>query len=58
MHNLVDDPAHAAVLDGFRDQLRTRMSALSDRFEACTWYRDHWIEDRIILRAAQGDFRP
>lgn len=21
-------------------------------FESCTWYRDHWIEDRLIQRTA------
>ena len=44
MHNLVDDPAHAELLEA-------RMAALNDTFEACTWYRDHWIEDRVILRS-------
>jgi arylsulfatase A-like enzyme len=51
-HNLVDDPAHHARLEKYRDLLRQRMTDLNDTFEACTWYRDHWIEDRIILRTA------
>jgi arylsulfatase A-like enzyme len=52
MHNLVVDPAYAETLERFRDMLRARMAALGDTFEACTWYRDHWTEDRIILRTA------
>ena len=52
MHNLVADPAHAETLGRFRDMLRARMAALNDTFEACTWYRDHWTEDRTILRTA------
>ena len=27
---------------------------MNDTFEACTWYRDHWTEDRNILRGARG----
>jgi arylsulfatase A-like enzyme len=52
VHNLVADPARAETLERFRDMLRARMAALNDTFEACTWYRDHWTEDRIILRTA------
>jgi hypothetical protein len=52
MQNLVDDPAHANTLQAFRDQLRARLAAINDTFEVCTWYRDHWTEDRIILRTA------
>ena len=29
-----------------------RMAALGDTFEACTWYRDHWTRDRVILCTA------
>ena len=52
MTNLVDDPAYAGTLDSFRSQLRQRLAEINDTFEACTWYRDHWTEDRIILRTA------
>jgi hypothetical protein len=44
------------VLAAYRDLLKARMAALNDEFAACTWYRDHWIEDRVILRSAHGDF--
>jgi arylsulfatase A-like enzyme len=52
MHNLAGDPAHAAVLAELRGRLQQRMDALNDAFVPCTWYRDHWTEDRIILRTA------
>ena len=52
MVNLAQDPAHAGVMAEFREMLETRMAALSDGFEACTWYRDNWTEDRLILRTA------
>ncbi len=50
--DLAADPAHAAVLQRYRQALRMRMAALGDTFEACTWYRDHWTEDRVIVRTA------
>ncbi len=52
--DLAADPAHAKTLDRFRTMLAAKMESLNDTFEACTWYRDHWIEDRIILRGAKG----
>ncbi|MCP4641292.1 MAG: sulfatase-like hydrolase/transferase, partial [bacterium] len=54
MTNLAESPDHAPVMERFRAMLADRMAGLNDTFEACTWYRDHWIEDRIILRGAKG----
>ena len=54
MTNLSADPAHKATMDRFRDMLATRRKSLNDTFEACTWYRDNWTKDRIILRGAKG----
>lgn len=55
MHNLVTDPSYTGTLEGYREMLRARMAALNDTFAACTWYRDHWTEDRIIVRTATMD---
>jgi arylsulfatase A-like enzyme len=52
MTNLAQDHAYADTLARFRASLETRMVALNDGFEASTWYRDHWIEDRCIVRTA------
>ncbi len=52
MVNLVDNPSYVEALDRFRSLLQQRMDNLNDTFESCTWYRDHWIEDRLILRTA------
>lgn len=52
MQNLVRDPTHVDTLASFREQLRERLAAINDTFEPCTWYRDHWTEDRLILRTA------
>ncbi len=50
--NLIDNPTSVSVRDEFREMLKQRMDSLNDTFEACTWYRDNWTEDRIILRTA------
>ena len=52
MQNLAAAPEHAATMDRFRKMLREKMASLHDTFERSTWYRDHWIQDRIILRTA------
>ena len=54
MTNLVSDAAHQTVLQEMRVKLAEKMQSVSDNFEASTFYRDHWTEDRIILRAARG----
>ena len=54
MKNLAQGAAAGPVLDRFREMLATRMAQLNDTFECCTWYRDHWTENRIILRGARG----
>jgi len=52
--NLAGDPAHKATMDRFRSMLAAKMNSLNDTFEACTWYRDNWTRDRIILRGAKA----
>jgi len=54
MSNLAGDPAHKATMDRFRDMLAAKMKSLNDTFETCTWYRDNWTRDRIILRGAKA----
>ncbi len=52
MKNLADQPEHAAMLGDFRQMLNSRMASLHDTFPASTWYRENWIENRIIKRTA------
>jgi len=52
MRDLIGDPAHAATAERLRKMLEARMAEIGDTFESCTWYRDHWTEDRVILRSA------
>ncbi len=53
--NLAGEPAHRAALERLRRLLGERMAAINDTFAASTWYRDHWIEDRVIRRTATLD---
>jgi len=55
--NLIESPAHAATARAFQEQLATKMTAIEDTFERCTYYRDHWTDgDRRILRSATHDW--
>ena len=52
MKNLINDLKYAKKVEYFRELLKSRMSDLKDDFEPCTWYKDQWTENRIILRTA------
>ncbi len=54
MKNLASDPAQAATMKRFREMLADKMSGLKDEFRNCTWYRENWTKNRIILRGAKG----
>jgi arylsulfatase A-like enzyme len=54
--NLAADPGHRSELEMFRQKLKMKMAALGDTFESCSWYRDQWTENRVILRGARGEF--
>jgi len=51
LHDLAGNPDQADTMNRFRALLQTRMKGLDDTFEASTWYRDHWVKDRIITYA-------
>ena len=54
--DLVADPLHAARLAAMRAQMDTKMKSINDGFHSCTWYRDNWTRDRVVIRGAQGKF--
>jgi hypothetical protein len=55
LEDLSKDPWHAPTVASLRQMLEARLAALGDTFEACTWYRDHWTEDRVIVQSATLD---
>jgi arylsulfatase A-like enzyme len=52
MKNLAEDPVFQSSMEKFRSLLKTKMKSINDTFECCTWYRDHWTENRIVVRTA------
>ena len=54
MRNLIAEPEHKDAAEHFRELLKEKTAALNDTFEQCTWYRDHWTKNRIILCGAKG----
>lgn len=51
-NNLADNGDYRDVLNRFRDMLDRKMKQYGDTFESCSWYRDHWTENRNIVRTA------
>lgn len=54
--DLAGDPSHQAKLAELRSKLKQKMAGLNDTFEACSWYRNHWTQNRNIIRGAKGEF--
>lgn len=54
--NLVSNPDYADKLNEMRSKMASRMEELNDEFKQCTWYRDHWTENRVIKASARGRF--
>jgi arylsulfatase A-like enzyme len=54
MKNLAGEQGSRGALEHCRARLQRWMKEMNDTFETCTWYRDHWTEDRNILRGARG----
>jgi arylsulfatase A-like enzyme len=53
--NLAGNIRYEETLERCRKMLADKMTKLNDRFETCTWYRDHWTDgDRVVLRGAKG----
>jgi arylsulfatase A-like enzyme len=50
LRNLAESTGQEQTLNHLRALLKARMTELDDSFEASTWYRDHWVKDRIITR--------
>ena len=54
--DLAGAAAQLDTLKRLRDQMNARMKAIGDPFEKCSWYRDHFTENRVIVRGARGEF--
>lgn len=57
IRNLAGELEAADTQEHFRAALASKMASLSDGFENCIWYRDHWTDGhRDIVRSATSDF--
>jgi arylsulfatase A-like enzyme len=53
-HNLIDSPGYEKMSDDFRKAISKKMHEIGDTFEKCTWYRDNWTNDRVILKSSES----
>jgi len=58
MENQVNNPDYSKKLKEFREKLQDKKDELNDGFHECSWYRDHWTSDRIVLQGAKGPLSP
>lgn len=52
MHNLAGDMAHAQVAADLRARMLAEMERIGDTFENNTYYKENWVENRLIKRTA------
>ena len=52
MHNLAQEPDYQPLKAELRRAMLARMALIHDDFAPNSYYRDHWVEDRIIRRTA------
>jgi arylsulfatase A-like enzyme len=57
-NNLINDPDHRGTRRRLKNYMRKRMNELNDPFKPTTWYRDHWTEDRVVVRSATRELEP
>lgn len=55
--NLTSMAAYSERLATMRKKMNTRLTELNDGFKPCTWYRDNWTDDRVVIKGAQGVFK-
>jgi len=55
MKNLASQPEYEKITADFRKKLKEKMTSLGDTFPPSSWYREHWIENRVIQRTATMD---
>ncbi|MBD3253552.1 MAG: sulfatase-like hydrolase/transferase [Candidatus Lokiarchaeota archaeon] len=51
--NLAENSEYSELIKKCRNKLKIKMYSINDTFEKCTWYRDNWTKNRIILRGAR-----
>lgn len=52
MHNLIGEPDFAQTAKELREKMLAEMRRIGDEFRPCSWYEQHWIENRLIKKTA------
>ena len=55
LRDLSKEPGYEKLKASLREAMWDKMRRVNDTFEANSYYRDHWVEDRIIRRTATMD---
>lgn len=56
--NLVNDSDHQDTYQRLSEVVDDCMNDLNDPFQPTTWYRDRWVEDRVIVGSATREQPP
>ena len=57
MNSLAEDPAYSQIAEQMERRMREKMAAIKDTFENTSYYKENWIEDRLIMRTATVNCR-
>lgn len=52
MHNLIHSEEYGQIMQELREKMWEKMNAIGDHFEKNSYYRENWVENRIIMRTA------
>ncbi len=52
MHNLIGCSDYIGITETLKSQMRGKMNEIGDNFENNSYYKENWIEDRIIKHTA------
>ena len=55
--DLAADPKHQEKLVELREKMDQKLVAIDDDFKKCSWYRDNWTENRVIMRSGPGPLK-
>lgn len=55
--NLALISQHKELLSKMRAQMDAKLESISDGFHECSWYRDNWTDNRVIVRSGPGEIK-
>ena len=55
--DLANSPQYKEKLSELRQKMNAKLASINDEFKKCSWYRDNWTKDRVIMKAGPGVFK-